>query len=131
MRFDASAVAPSLPQLRRADGPAASCNCIPVAFVLDCPYTAPVGRHDKLLVRFRSRPKDFTFGELRTLLRRLGYLELTTGKTGGSRVAFHNTDAKHIIRLHRPHPAKQLEQYQVEEVLAELVRIGAIRWLTC
>ena len=85
-----------------------------------------MSRHDKLLVRFRSRPKDFTFSELRTLLRGLGYMELTTGKTGGSRVAFHNADTKHIIRMHRPHPAKQLKQYQVEEVLAELVRIGAI-----
>ena len=85
-----------------------------------------MSRHDKLLARFRSRPTDFAFDELRTLLRGLGYVELTTGKTGGSRVAFCNSDTKHIIRLHRPHPAKQLKRYQVEEVLAELVRIGAI-----
>ena len=85
-----------------------------------------MSRHDKLLVRFRSRPKDFTFAELRTLLRGLGYTELTGGRTGGSRVAFHNADRRHIIRLHRPHPAKVLKRYQVEEVLAELARVGAI-----
>jgi hypothetical protein len=85
-----------------------------------------VSRHDKLLARLRTRPTDFTFAELRTLLRGLGYVELATGKTGGSRVAFHNPDTKHMIRLHRPHPARQMKRYQVEEVLAELVRIGAI-----
>ena len=109
------------------DSPAVpSRNCIPVAIRRDCPYAVVVGRHDKLLVRFRSRLKDFTFSELRTLLPGLGYTELTTGKTGGSRVAFHNADTKHIIRLHRPHPARQLKRYQVEEVLGELIRIGAI-----
>ncbi len=85
-----------------------------------------MSRYDKLLARFCSRTTDFTFDELRTLLRGLGYVELTTGKTGGSRVAFHNLDTKHIIRLQRPHPARQLKRYQIEEVSAELVRIGAI-----
>jgi hypothetical protein len=85
-----------------------------------------VSRHDKLLARFRSRPTDFTFDELRTLLRGLGYVELTAGKTGGSRVAFHHASTAHIMRLHRPHPARQLKRYQVEEVYAELIRIGAI-----
>ena len=85
-----------------------------------------MSRHDKLLARFRSRPTDFTFDELRTLLRGLGYVELTTGKTGGSGVAFRNSETKHTIRLHCPHPARRQKRYQVEEVLAELVRIGAI-----
>ena len=85
-----------------------------------------MSRHDKLLARFRSRPTDFTFEELRTLLRGLGYVELAAGKTGGSRVAFHHASTAHIMRLHRPHPARQLKRYQVEEVYAELVRIGAI-----
>ena len=94
--------------------------------VAPCQYTAPVSRQGKLLDRFRSRPRDFTFAELRTLLRGLGYTELTGGTTGGSRVAFQNAGTRHIIRLHRPHPAKVLKRYQVEEVLAELVRVGAI-----
>ena len=38
-------------------------------------------KKDKLLERFLSIPKDFTFDELKTLLRSLGYLEDNKGKT--------------------------------------------------
>jgi hypothetical protein len=49
-----------------------------------------MGKHEKLLKRFLSKPADFTFDELRRLLSYLGYDEAKTGKTSGSRAAFYN-----------------------------------------
>ena len=77
-------------------------------------------KKDKLLERFLSIPKDFTFDELKTLLRSLGYEEDNKGKTSGSRVAFIDKSTKHIVRLHKPHPGNELKQYQIEQVVEEL-----------
>ena len=85
-----------------------------------------MSRFEKLLQRFRTRPRDFTYEELRRLLKGLGYAELTEGKTSGSRVAFYSANREHIIRLHKPHPAKELKRYQINDVFDELRRIGAI-----
>jgi len=45
-------------------------------------------KKDKLLERFLSMPKDFSYQELKTLLNSLGYEESNLGKTSGSRVLF-------------------------------------------
>jgi hypothetical protein len=47
-------------------------------------------KKDKLLERFLSMPKDFSYQELKTLLNSLGYEESNLGKTSGSRVLFLN-----------------------------------------
>jgi hypothetical protein len=43
-----------------------------------------MGQKEKLLARLQQRPKDFTWDELTSLLKTLGYLPKKTGKTGGS-----------------------------------------------
>jgi len=86
-----------------------------------------VSKEEKLLKRLLSRPKDFTFHELKTLLKHLGYDEVSTGKTGGSRVMFYNETLHHPIRLHKPHPRNVLKQYQVEQVIDELKSKGTLR----
>ena len=85
-----------------------------------------MSRKDKLLVRFLQKPSDFTYNELRTLLSGFGYMELPLGKTSGSRVAFMNEQNNHIIRLHKPHPGNILKYYQIDQIIDELLRIGAI-----
>jgi len=85
-----------------------------------------MSRHQKLIEKLLSFPRDFSYDELRTLLRRLGYQEMERGKTSGSRVAFCNPEARHIIRLHKPHPSKTLKKYQMEMVLEELRKSGAL-----
>jgi len=85
-----------------------------------------MSKAEKLIARLLSRPKDFTYEELRKLLRHLGYSESQSGKTSGSRVAFLNDNTKHIIRLHKPHPANELKQYQIEQVIEELKARGVI-----
>jgi hypothetical protein len=75
--------------------------------------------------RLLSRPSDFTFEELTTLLGLLGYTNSGRGKTGGSRVAF--TDGKgDYIRLHKPHPRNTLKQYQVDDIIAALSERGLL-----
>lgn len=98
-------------------------SCI---FLLDAIGYTMAGR-EKLLRKFLSKPKDFTYNELRSLLRSLGYLETVTGRTSGSRVAFVHEKTKHILRLHKPHPANTLRRYQLDYLESELESTGAIK----
>ena len=82
---------------------------------------------DKLLNRFLSRPKDFTYAELRKILKHYGYEEFKTGNTSGSRVAFYNSSNKHIIRLHKPHPGNILKEYQIDFLIDELKKQSLIK----
>jgi len=84
-----------------------------------------LSRKDKLIERLLSRPSDFTFDEVVTLLRSFGYSILRAGKTGGSRVAFANDEGDYI-RLHKPHPRNILKQYQVDDIITALLERGLL-----
>ena len=71
-------------------------------------------RRDKLVARFRRRPKDLTWDELVRLLEALGYTETRTGKTGGSRRRFVHPTAP-AIALHKPHPGNIVKTYVIDE----------------
>ncbi len=86
-----------------------------------------MSRRDKALRRFLSRPADFRFDEMNRLLKDLGYEEIRSGKTSGSRVAFLNRGNGHIIRLHRPHPGSIIKRYQMELVEHALRAKGTIK----
>lgn len=86
-----------------------------------------MGKAEKLLKRFLSKPKDFTYDELKRFLKSFDYEEAKTGKTSGSRVAFINHTTKHIIRLHKPHPKPELKQYQLNDIEQELRERGLIK----
>jgi hypothetical protein len=62
-----------------------------------------VSTKDKLIERFKKQPKDFTFAEVRTLLKWLGFEMSNKGKTSGSRVRFINKEEKMIVDVHKPH----------------------------
>ena len=79
-----------------------------------------MSKKEKLVHKLLSRPKDFSYNELKSLLNSLGYSESNKGKTSGSRVAFVNYKSSHIIRLHKPHPKNILKTYQVDLVIEEL-----------
>jgi hypothetical protein len=76
---------------------------------------------DKLVVRFLSCPKDFTYSELKTLLLSFGYKE---AQGSGSRVCF--TKKNHKIKLHKPHPDNVLKRYQLDLIATELTNEGLI-----
>jgi hypothetical protein len=82
-----------------------------------------MSKNEKLLKRLLSRPKDFTWNELKTLLASYGYNEL---KGDGSRVKFFLKTPRNIINLHKPHPEKILKDYQINQVIDNLKNIGVI-----
>ncbi len=66
---------------------------------------------DKACKRLMSRPKDFTWEELATVMKSFDY-ELKTGSGGSGRKFIHRlTQATFMV--HEPHPAKVLKAYQV------------------
>ncbi len=59
-----------------------------------------MSKHDKLLERFLSKPKDFTYDELKKLLHGFGYEE----KQGtGSKISFHHDLFQRPITFHKSH----------------------------
>ncbi|MDR0502133.1 MAG: type II toxin-antitoxin system HicA family toxin [Treponema sp.] len=78
----------------------------------------------KLSKRLLNNPKDFTFGELETLLTGFGFQLSNAGGTSGSAVRFINFKTGHIIRLHKPHPSPVLKQYLIKFIIKELKQGG-------
>ncbi len=77
-----------------------------------------MGTKETLIKRFLSRPRDFTYQELRRLPGNFGYSEL---QGAGSRVVFVNKNLNHKIKLHKPHPGNILKQYQLALIKKELI----------
>ena len=84
-----------------------------------------MGQKEKLIRKLKSYPRDMTFDEVETLLRYLTYLRSNKGKTSGSRVMF-TSDTHPPILLHKPHPRKELLEYQVKQLIEILEREGLI-----
>jgi len=82
-------------------------------------------RRDKLIARFKGRPKDFTWEELVRLLEGLDYVEAKAGRTGGSRRRFVHPAAP-VIALHKPHPGSIVKMYVIDDVLRVLTAEGLI-----
>ena len=74
---------------------------------------------DKQIERLKSKPKDFTFNELKYLLNNLGYNENNKGKTSGSRIKFEK-DGVAEIDIHKPHPNNILKPYQIKDIIEKL-----------
>ena len=79
-----------------------------------------MGRQDKLIARLKGKPKDFSWDELVRLLISLGYREVKTGKSGGSRRKFVHGTAP-TIALHKPHPGNIVKSYVIDYVLELLI----------
>lgn len=84
-----------------------------------------LGQKEKLIKRLKSKPRDFTFDEAETLLGYLDYKRSDKGRTSGSRVMFTSADHAPIL-LHKPHPRKELLEYQVKQLIETLVQEGLI-----
>ncbi len=83
-----------------------------------------MSKKEKLIRRLKSRPKDFTFEEMQTLLEMLGYTMDNKGKTSGSRVKF--TKNSDIVILHKPHPGNIIPEYQIRQIIEKLGKVGLI-----
>lgn len=85
-----------------------------------------MGTKEKLIKRFKSQPKDFTFDEMEKLLSIFGYVKSDKGKTSGSRVIYKNGN-KRPIMLHKPHPGNIIKSYAIKQVLNDLTEAGFIK----
>jgi len=79
-----------------------------------------MSKKEKLLERLKSKPKDFKYSELRTVLISLGYGESNKGGTSGSSVSFININLASVILLHKPHSPDLLKNYQLKAIIEEL-----------
>ena len=74
---------------------------------------------EKEIKRLKSKPKDYNYEELKSLLNKLGFLEYNKGKTSGSSVKFiDNYDRK--IELHKPHPSNIIKGYKMIDIIEKL-----------
>ena len=83
-----------------------------------------MSKKQKLIEKLKRRSKNFDYNEAEHLLVLLGFRKSNKGKTSGSRVIFKCGNAH--IRLHKPHPQKELSLYQIDELLETLEREGLI-----
>ncbi len=86
-----------------------------------------MSKTEKLLKRFLLKPKDFTFEELKRLLKVFGYEEIKTGKTSGSRVTFYNSELDDMIKFHKPHPSSIMKRCYLREIEQQLRDKGVIK----
>ncbi len=80
-----------------------------------------MSKQEKALLRLRSKPKDFTWQELMTLMTSLSF---ALEKAGGSGRKFVRAQTSAVLFIHEPHPDKTLKAYQVKDVLDILKREG-------
>jgi hypothetical protein len=80
-----------------------------------------MSKAEKLLLRMLTKPNDFNYSELKTVMRIFGYIEM---QGSGSRVCFRKN--AHNIKLHKPHPGNILKKYQLDLVIEELKKQGLI-----
>ena len=74
-----------------------------------------MSKKGKLISKLLTKPNDFTWNELTSLLKSLGYSAVKAGKTGGSRRRFIHPSAATII-LHKPHPQNTLKRYAIDQI---------------
>ena len=83
-----------------------------------------MSKKEKLIKRLKSKPRDFTFEEVESLLSSLGFKKSNSGRASGSRVEFVRGNIK--LKFHKPHGSKPLLLYQLLDILNELESEGLI-----
>ena len=85
-----------------------------------------MGKKEKLIKKLTSNPKDFTFDDAETLLRYFSFERSDKGRTSGSRVKFTSDKYQVKILLHKPHPRKELLEYQIKQLVKQLKQEGLL-----
>lgn len=84
-----------------------------------------MGQKEKLIEKLKARPKTFSFDDAESLLRYFSYRRSNKGKTSGSRIMFISEEHPPIM-LHKPHPRKELLEYQIKQLTEILKEEGLI-----
>lgn len=86
-----------------------------------------VNKKDKLIKRFKTQPRDFTFDEVVTLFQGYGFELENKGSTSGSRVKFYNAKDKNSYIMHKPHPSNVIKGYLMRDILNFLLTNNYIK----
>ena len=86
-----------------------------------------MGSKEKLVERFKKKPKDFTYEETISLLAHFGYGVHNKGATSGSRVRFKNETTGVYIDIHRPHPGSIMKEWMIKVIYLHLKEHGHIK----
>ena len=79
-----------------------------------------MGQKEKLIERLKSKPKTFTFDDAESLLRYFAYERSNKGRT------MFVSEEHPPIMMHRPHPRKELLEYQVKQLIQILEQEGLL-----
>ena len=85
-----------------------------------------MSNYTKAKKRILSIPSDYTYKEMKYLLRKSGFQEYSKGKTSGSRVKFYRESDQKVIMLHKPHPGDIMDKGAVEDVVRKLIEWGEV-----
>jgi hypothetical protein len=81
-----------------------------------------VNRKEKLIKRFRTLPRDFTFEEVVTLFQGCGFTLENKGSTSDSRIRFYNETDQNAYIMHKPHPSNIIKEYIMRDILTFLIK---------
>ena len=82
-----------------------------------------MSKKQKLLERFKAQPSDFTWDEMCSLLKGLGFTEISGA---GSRYKFFKESTGRVINLHKPHPGKIVKRYAMQQVMDKMKEDGLL-----
>lgn len=85
-----------------------------------------MGQKEKLIAKLKTNPKTFSFDDAESLLGYFTYYRSNKGKASGSRVMFTSDRYRSKILLHKPHPRKELLEYQVKQLIELLEQEGLL-----
>lgn len=86
-----------------------------------------MNKKSKLLQRFRTLPRDFTFDEMEALFKSCGFSLNNKGATSGSRVEFYNEKDGNSYIMHKPHPSNIIKGYSMRQVYNFLESNGYLK----
>lgn len=86
-----------------------------------------MNKREKLIKRFRTLPKDFTFEEVVTLFQGFGFVLDNKGATSGSRIRFYHETDQNVYVMHKPHPGNIIKGYIIRDVSNFLIHNGYIK----
>ena len=79
-----------------------------------------MNKKDKLLQRFRTLPRDFSFDEMVAVFKGCGFSLSNKGATSGSRIEFVNEKDGNSYIMHKPHPSNIIKGYVMRQVYSFL-----------
>lgn len=86
-----------------------------------------MNKKEKLIERFRTLPRDFTFEEVVTLFQSRGFTLENKGATSGSRVRFYHESDQNAYIMHKLHPSNIIKGYMMRDILNFLLKNNYIR----